>query len=97
MMKKMKMMMIPDDDILKSVQFTFSDSMLVTLINCGTSLLAGFVIFSILGFMANDIGVEVDEVVDSGECLTLTIKFTFLSILIIINGYLIPNQHDQRK
>ena len=42
------------------------DSLLVPLINCGTSFYAGFVIFSVLGFMAEEKGVSVDEVAESG-------------------------------
>jgi len=38
----------------------------VPLINCLTSVYAGFVIFSVLGYMAAQAGVEVKDVVDSG-------------------------------
>ena len=41
--------------------------MLVTVGNCLTSLYAGFVIFSILGYMANQQGVEVKDVASSGQ------------------------------
>ena len=41
--------------------------MLVTVGNCLTSLFAGFVIFSILGYMANQQGVEVKDVASSGQ------------------------------
>ncbi|XP_072017751.1 sodium- and chloride-dependent glycine transporter 1-like [Amphiura filiformis] len=44
----------------------YLDSMVVPAINCATSLLAGFVIFSIVGFMANELGVEVEDVADGG-------------------------------
>ena len=41
--------------------------MIVPLINCGTSIFAGFVIFSILGFMAHEAGSTVDQIVKQGE------------------------------
>ena len=37
------------------------------LLNSGTSFVAGFVVFSVLGFMAQKQGVSVDAVADSGK------------------------------
>ena len=42
------------------------DSILIPIINCGTSFLCGFVVFSVIGFMAAEAGLKVDEVVQSG-------------------------------
>ncbi|CAG5123119.1 unnamed protein product [Candidula unifasciata] len=48
----------------------YRDAMLVPLINCGTSFFAGFVIFSVLGFMAHEVNTSVDKIVSQGPGLT---------------------------
>ncbi|KAK3099623.1 hypothetical protein FSP39_007129 [Pinctada imbricata] len=48
----------------------YRDAMLVPIINCGTSIFAGFVIFSVLGFMAEAANTTVDKVVSQGPGLT---------------------------
>ena len=45
----------------------FRDSIIFTLFNSGTSFYGGFLIFSVLGFMAQNQGVPVDKVAKSGE------------------------------
>ena len=42
------------------------DSLIVSLGNCLTSFFAGFVIFSYLGFLSGELGVEVKDVAASG-------------------------------
>ncbi|CAI9584975.1 unnamed protein product [Staurois parvus] len=44
----------------------YSDAIIVCVVNCGTSVFAGFAIFSILGHMAHISEKSVSEVVDSG-------------------------------
>lgn len=43
------------------------DAIILALINSGTSFFAGFVVFSILGFMAAEQGVHISKVAESGE------------------------------
>ena len=43
------------------------DSLIVSFGNCLTSIFAGFVIFSFLGFMAGELNTTVEKVVDSGK------------------------------
>ena len=45
------------------------DALLVSFINCGTSVFAGFVIFSVIGFMAKQTCQDVENVVDAGPGL----------------------------
>jgi solute carrier family 6 amino acid transporter-like protein 5/7/9/14 len=47
----------------------YRDAMIVPLINCGTSVFAGLVIFSILGFMSHETGIDITKVVKQGMFL----------------------------
>lgn len=43
------------------------DTFIVTLGNAITSILAGFAIFSVLGYMSQELGVPVDQVAKAGK------------------------------
>jgi solute carrier family 6 amino acid transporter-like protein 5/7/9/14 len=47
----------------------YRDALIVAITNCGTSVFAGFVIFSVIGYMAHEMDVPVGEVTDSGPGL----------------------------
>ena len=55
-----------------STCFCCRDTLIVAIGNCLTSFFAGFVIFSILGFMATELGVEVKDVAKSGQTQVLS-------------------------
>ena len=40
---------------------------MVTLSNCGTSFFAGFVIFAIIGFMAEQLNIDIEKAAVGGE------------------------------
>ena len=47
----------------------YRDTMIICFGNCLTSVFAGFAIFSVLGFLATELGLEVKDVVESGAGL----------------------------
>ena len=49
------------------VHVSFRDSLFVAIGNCLTSVIAGFVIFAIIGFIAHEMGVGVSEVATGGK------------------------------
>ena len=59
------------------------DSILVPIINCVTSVFAGFAIFSVLGYMAQQKGVDVKDVATSGTFIRHSLN---LCLVIIIQG-----------
>lgn len=55
------------------VNLLFRDAIIMCVINSSTSIIAGFVVFSVLGYMANAIGKRVDDVVKSGVGLAFLV------------------------
>ncbi|GBN63179.1 Sodium- and chloride-dependent glycine transporter 2 [Araneus ventricosus] len=51
----------------------YRDSMLIPLVNSGTSILAGFVVFSYLGFMSYETGKNIEDVVSQGPGLVFVV------------------------
>ncbi|KAL5007796.1 hypothetical protein ScPMuIL_016602 [Solemya velum] len=51
----------------------FKDTLIVGVGNICTSLFAGFVIFAIIGYLASELGMRVDEVVDQGAGLAFIV------------------------
>ncbi|XP_065315007.1 sodium- and chloride-dependent glycine transporter 2-like isoform X1 [Gordionus sp. m RMFG-2023] len=47
----------------------YKDGLIVGMLNSATSIFAGFVVFSILGFMAHELNTSVDKVIRSGHAL----------------------------
>lgn len=73
---------------------SYRDALIISFTDTFTSLLAGFVIFSILGSLAHELGVPVKDVVDSGPGLAFVsypsalAKFDFLPQLFSVLFFL---------
>ena len=52
---------------------TLKDALMIPILNCATSVFAGFVVFSVLGYMAHKTGTSVDEVTTAGKFIQLYI------------------------
>lgn len=55
--------------LLICLHFSFRDCFYLCLLNSATSIVSGFAIFSVLGFMTYEQGVDISEVAESGKYL----------------------------
>ncbi|CAL4076612.1 unnamed protein product, partial [Meganyctiphanes norvegica] len=60
---------------------SLKDAILVPVLNCATSIFAGFVVFSVLGFMAHRTGTTVDKVTSAGPALAFITYPEALSLM----------------
>ncbi len=56
------------------------DGILFAIINSGTSILSGFVIFSVLGYMSHVNNIDIDKVAESGDSSTRTRRCRILLV-----------------
>lgn len=65
-----------------SYNFSFRDAILTSVINSATSFIAGFVIFSVLGYMAHAAGCSIKEVATEGPGLVRNdlVKYDFVFV-----------------
>lgn len=54
--------------LFKNLLFS-SDSIIVPIVNCGTSIFAGFTVFSVIGFMSHRTGLAIEDVASAGPSL----------------------------
>lgn len=62
-----------DKTICNNCNICYSDSLIVAVSNILTSFFAGLVIFSVIGFLAHELDVDVDRVVDQGAGLAFIV------------------------
>ena len=63
--------------------FSSRDALFISLVNCGTSVFSGFVVFSVVGHMAHILGNTPAKVVSQG-IIRLTLNLTIINPIILL-------------
>jgi len=59
----------------------YKDAVIVALTNCGTSVYAGFAVFSVIGFMSKNLNVDIEKVTTSGPGMVFVVYPEGLSMM----------------
>lgn len=70
-----------------SILLQSRDALVTSTINCFTSFLAGFVVFSVLGYMAEKQGTSIENVAEEGQIGFIFWDFLFISVILDILHY----------
>ena len=62
-----------------TLYFVFRDSLVVAVGDCLTSIFGGVVIFAIIGYMANELGVPIDKVATQGKHFKIKLYYLLFS------------------
>ncbi len=61
------------------------NALITSITNCGYSFIAGFAVFSVIGYMATTKGVAISEVIDKGPALAFIVYPEAISLLPMLN------------
>jgi solute carrier family 6 (neurotransmitter transporter, glycine) member 5/9 len=74
---------------------SYRDVILFTVVNTFTSILSGFVIFSVLGYMAHIQNVKIEDVAEEGPGLAFIVYIKFTSLHRFLQLYCNINRYPQ--
>lgn len=67
---------------------SYRDTIIVTCTNSATSIFAGFVIFSVIGFMAHELKVPIEKVADEGKDMKWSAAAEQLCVCVCVVVYI---------